>query len=79
MSATGLDVFDKTLQTTNHHFDPHQVGKVRRALPENIRALWPTGAEADPSNLPLDASSATQLVHRFSSAPTREEKCHASQ
>jgi hypothetical protein len=28
MSATGLDVFGKTLQTTN-----------------NIRALWPTGAQ----------------------------------
>jgi CBS domain-containing protein len=39
MSATGLDVFDKTLQTTNRHLDPHQVGKVRRALPENIRLV----------------------------------------
>ena len=48
MSATGLDVFDKTLQTTNHHLDPHQVEKVRQALPENIRALWPTGAEGQP-------------------------------
>jgi uncharacterized protein (DUF2267 family) len=48
MSATGLDVFDKTLQTTNHHLDPHQVEKVRQALSENIRALWPTGAEARP-------------------------------
>ena len=58
MSATGLDVFDKTLQTTNHHLDPHQVEKVRQTLPENIRALWPTGQRPDPSNLPLDASSA---------------------
>ena len=32
MSATGLDVFHKTLQTTNIWLD---------ALPENIRALWP--------------------------------------
>ena len=47
MSATGLDVFDKTLQTTIH-LDPHQVEKVRQALSENIRALWPTGAEAGP-------------------------------
>jgi hypothetical protein len=39
MSATGLDVFHKTLQTTNIWLD---------ALPENIRALWPTGAEARP-------------------------------
>jgi uncharacterized protein (DUF2267 family) len=48
MSATGLDVFDKTLQTTNRHLDPHQVEKVRQALPKNIRALWPTGAEGQP-------------------------------
>jgi hypothetical protein len=33
-----------TLQVLNHHLDPHQVEKVRQALPENIRALWPTGA-----------------------------------
>jgi uncharacterized protein (DUF2267 family) len=45
MSATGLDVFDKTLQTTNIWLDPHQIEKVRQTLPENIRALWPTGAE----------------------------------
>src|SRR5262249_57266316 len=48
MSATGLDVFDKTLQTTNRHLDPHQVGKVRRALPGNIPALWPNRAGARP-------------------------------
>src|SRR5215510_10246279 len=39
-------VFDTTLQTTNHHLDPRQVEKVRQAPWENIRALWPTGAEA---------------------------------
>ena len=35
MSATGLEVF--------HHLDPRQIEKVRQALPESIRALWPTG------------------------------------
>jgi uncharacterized protein (DUF2267 family) len=35
-----------TFQVLNHYLDPHQVEKVRQALPENIRALWPTGAEA---------------------------------
>jgi hypothetical protein len=48
MSATGIDVFGKTLQTTNHHLDPHQVENARQALPKNIRALWPTGAAARP-------------------------------
>jgi uncharacterized protein (DUF2267 family) len=37
-----------TLQVLNHHLDPHQVEKVRQALPENIRALWPTGAQGRP-------------------------------
>ena len=32
----------------NHYIDPHQVEKVRQALPENIRAIWPaTGAEGE--------------------------------
>ena len=48
MSATGVDVFGKTLQTANHHLDPRKVEKVRQARPENIRALWPTGAEVRP-------------------------------
>jgi uncharacterized protein (DUF2267 family) len=39
------DATHVTLQVLNHHLDPHQVEKVRQALPENIRALWPTGAE----------------------------------
>jgi uncharacterized protein (DUF2267 family) len=42
------DATQVTLQVLNHHLDPHQVEKVRQALPENIRALWPTGAEARP-------------------------------
>jgi len=41
-----LDATQVTFQVLNHHLDPHQVEKVRQALPENIRALWPTGAEA---------------------------------
>jgi len=40
-----LDATQVTLQVLNHHLDPHQVEKVRQALPESIRALWPTGAE----------------------------------
>ena len=42
------DATHVTLQVLNHHLDPRQVEKVRQALPENIRALWPTGAEARP-------------------------------
>jgi uncharacterized protein (DUF2267 family) len=40
----GIDA-QATLQVLNHRLDPHQVEKVRQALPENIRALWPTGVE----------------------------------
>ena len=39
------DAAHVTLQVLNHRLDPHQVEKVRQALPENIRALWPTGTE----------------------------------
>ena len=42
------DATHVTLQVLNHHLDAHQLGKVRQALPENIRALWPTGAEGQP-------------------------------
>jgi hypothetical protein len=69
-SATGLDMFDQTLQITNIWLD---------ALPENIRVCGRPEQRPDPSSLPLDAASAAQLVHRFSSSSTREEKCHASQ
>jgi uncharacterized protein (DUF2267 family) len=41
----GIDATQATLQVLNHRLDPHQVEKVRQALPENIRALWPTGVE----------------------------------
>lgn len=42
------DATHVTLQVLNPHRDPHQVEKVRQALSENIRTLWPTGAEARP-------------------------------
>jgi uncharacterized protein (DUF2267 family) len=29
------------LRVLNHHVDPYQVDKVRQALPESIRAMWP--------------------------------------
>jgi uncharacterized protein (DUF2267 family) len=34
-----------TFHVLNHHLDPHQIEKVRQALPENIRALWLTGTQ----------------------------------
>lgn len=40
-----VDATQVTFQVLNHHVDPHQIEKVRQALPENIRALWPTGPE----------------------------------
>jgi uncharacterized protein (DUF2267 family) len=50
MSATGLEVFDKTLQAVHsafavrsRHRDHWQVQKLRYALPADIRALWPDG------------------------------------
>lgn len=50
MSATGLDVFDRTLQTTNiavldAHITKGQAEKVASCLPANIRALWPSAGE----------------------------------
>jgi uncharacterized protein (DUF2267 family) len=39
-----VDVTDATravFQVLNHHVDPGQVGKVRGALPEPVRNLWP--------------------------------------
>ena len=39
------DATQATFRVLNHYLDPHQVEKVRQALPENVRALWPaTGA-----------------------------------
>src|SRR5262249_39062981 len=42
------DATHVTLQGLNHPLDPPQAEKVRQALPENIRAWWPAGAEARP-------------------------------
>jgi uncharacterized protein (DUF2267 family) len=35
------DAADAVFRTLNHHVDPGQVAKIRHALPEDIRALWP--------------------------------------
>jgi uncharacterized protein (DUF2267 family) len=40
-----MDATQVTFQVLNHYLDPHQIEKVREALPENIRAFWPTGTE----------------------------------
>jgi uncharacterized protein (DUF2267 family) len=37
------DAAQATFRVLNHYLDPHQVEKVRQALPGNIRALWPDG------------------------------------
>ena len=48
MSATGLDVFEKTLQTTNtwleDHIAPGEIEDVRGMLPTQLRRLWPEEA-----------------------------------
>ena len=50
MSATGLEVFDKTVQTTTlwleeiNCSDPDQVANVRGALSKPVRRLWPDSA-----------------------------------
>jgi hypothetical protein len=54
MSATGLDVFDKTLQTTNIWLDPHQIEKVRQTLPETFAPYGRPEQKADASNPPLE-------------------------
>jgi uncharacterized protein (DUF2267 family) len=35
------DAARAVFQVLNHHVDPHQVEKVRHALPEEVQALWP--------------------------------------
>jgi len=48
MSATGLEVFDKTIQTTNiwlgesvHEIGPDRhVAKIQHVLPESLRSFW---------------------------------------
>jgi uncharacterized protein (DUF2267 family) len=39
------DTADAVFRTLNHHVDPGQVAKIRHALPEEIRALWPENNE----------------------------------
>jgi uncharacterized protein (DUF2267 family) len=51
MSATGelrnlrpvdpKDAATAVFRVLNHYLDPEQVGKVRDALPEEVRRLWP--------------------------------------
>jgi uncharacterized protein (DUF2267 family) len=36
-----LDAARAVFQVLNHHVDPNQIAKVRHALPEQARALWP--------------------------------------
>jgi uncharacterized protein (DUF2267 family) len=35
------DAARAVFQVLNHHVDPHQVEKVRHALPQEVQALWP--------------------------------------
>jgi uncharacterized protein (DUF2267 family) len=41
------DATQTVFRVLNHYIDPHQVEKVRQALPENIRAMWPTTGAGD--------------------------------
>ena len=38
------DAAHAVFQTLNHYVDPGQVEKVRHALPEPVRELWPENA-----------------------------------
>src|SRR5215831_6491192 len=64
MSATGLDVFDKTLQTTNHHLDPHQVA---------------AGAAGEHPRLVADRSGGPTLRTYRLTRPRRPNSCIGSQ
>jgi uncharacterized protein (DUF2267 family) len=39
------DATHAVFRVLNHHVDPHQIQKVRQALPENIRVMWPGGGQ----------------------------------
>jgi uncharacterized protein (DUF2267 family) len=41
-------------QVLNHHIEPGQVEKVRQALPESVRTLWPVGGDRK-GNIPSAA------------------------
>jgi uncharacterized protein (DUF2267 family) len=40
------DAAKAVFQVLNHYVDPGQVAKVRHALPEDVRTLWPGSAES---------------------------------
>ena len=40
------DATQTVFRVLNHYIDPHQVEKVRQALPENIRTMWPPAGGA---------------------------------
>jgi uncharacterized protein (DUF2267 family) len=50
-SVRPVDVADATrsvFRVLNHHIDPYQVDKVRHALPEAVRTMWPApGAKGE--------------------------------
>ena len=39
------DASGAVFRVLDHYVDPHQIQKVRAALPQNIRALWPSGED----------------------------------
>jgi uncharacterized protein (DUF2267 family) len=39
------DATQSVFRVLNHYLDPNQVEKVKQALPENVRALWPAMGE----------------------------------
>jgi uncharacterized protein (DUF2267 family) len=43
------DAARAVFRVLNHHVDPHQVEKVRHALPEEVQALWPANNEVSPA------------------------------
>lgn len=43
------DAARTVFRVLNHHVDPHQVEKVRHALPEEVQALWPTNNQVSPA------------------------------
>lgn len=64
MSNIGLDVVDRTVQTTNIRLDEimtqilgvrerGQIDKVKHSLPQELRTLWPDGRGQTPSSCAL--------------------------
>jgi uncharacterized protein (DUF2267 family) len=43
------DAVRAVFQVLNHHVDPHQVEKMRHALPGEIQALWPANNRVSPA------------------------------